>query len=46
MDVGTGEVHGHVVAGAAEGRVGYMVSAVGTMGEMEAGGWRVVGLVD
>ncbi|XP_014553876.1 hypothetical protein COCVIDRAFT_18285 [Bipolaris victoriae FI3] len=44
---GTGEVYGHVVAGAAEGRVGYMVSAVGTMGEMQAcGGWRVVGLVE
>ncbi|EUC42875.1 hypothetical protein COCMIDRAFT_28559 [Bipolaris oryzae ATCC 44560] len=41
-----GEVYGHVVAGAAEGRVGYMVSFVGTMGEMEGAGWRIVGLVE
>ncbi|EMD92010.1 hypothetical protein COCC4DRAFT_145389 [Bipolaris maydis ATCC 48331] len=42
----TGEVYGHVVAGAAEGREGYMISAVGTMGEMQVGGWKVMELVN
>jgi hypothetical protein len=45
VDACTDEVYGHVVAGAAESRIGYMISAAGSMEEMEECGWRMVDLV-